>query len=133
RELPPLKAAMDSWTGWAVDAKNQTDASGAPVLSGSALDQGQSLLVGFRAAGDRVDGQAGARAARDRAESESAQQFAATGDVLGPIVGNGLLVVLGSILIAVALRPVSRLADVATRLAAGAEVLIPYTRRRSEV
>jgi PAS domain S-box-containing protein len=132
-ELPPLKTAIDAWTGWAADARSQTDASGAPVVSGAALDQGQNLLVGFRAAGDRLDSQAGSRAARDLAESNSAQQFAATGDVLGPIVGNGLLVVLGSILIAVALRPVSRLADVATRLAAGAEVLIPYTRRRSEV
>jgi PAS domain S-box-containing protein len=55
------------------------------------------------------------------------------GDALGAVLGNGAVVLLAALLLALALRPVSRLAGLATAVAAGARTPVPYTDRRDEV
>jgi PAS domain S-box-containing protein len=132
-EVPPLRERLQAWQAWAAARRGETDAGGVRAADPGPADEGRVLLDRVSAAGDRLEGVARDRAARDRAQFKSAQAAAAAGYLLGPIAGNGAMVILASILIAVALHPMSRLADVATRLAAGVELVVPYFTRASEV
>ena len=68
------------------------------------------LFDRFLSAAARLDALAAKLAARDRAESELLKQRALAASTAGAVLGPALVLVAGSILLWLALRPVSRLA-----------------------
>jgi PAS domain S-box-containing protein len=131
-ELRPVGVAATAWQRWADGEARQP---GARTLrpNTAALLQGDRLMGAFRAAAGRVDALAGDLAARDGARSDALHRLALRGEVLGLLLGGGAIMFLGCVLLALALRPVPRLAAAALRLAAGASTVVPYAGHRGEI
>jgi PAS domain S-box-containing protein len=79
-----------------------------------------------------MEGAAGALASRRRAESDRLLNEGLLTGTLLPLAVSAALLLMGSIMLWLALRPVTRLALAARRLAAGGEPVIPYVRRQDE-
>jgi PAS domain S-box-containing protein len=131
-ELPALQAAMDAWQTWAAVRREATDVSRAAAPP-AALREGQPLFDRFQSAAERLDSLSASLAARYRAESDRLEREAVVVGTLSPIAGPAVLVVLGSVMLWLALRPLSRLARAANRLAGGLEPDIPYSGRRDQI
>jgi PAS domain S-box-containing protein len=99
----------------------------------ASLQVGVDLFDRFLAAAAHLNGLAAQRTAAQRAESETLKERALAASWAAAVIGPGLVLAAGSILLWLALRPVTRLARVANRLAAGLEPAIPHARRRDEV
>jgi PAS domain S-box-containing protein len=133
-DLPPVARARGALEAWAAEqAPAGGDTATRPALEAAALEEGQRQQAAFDAAMGGLDARAGAGASRDGAQADALNSLALRGDIFGPLLGNGMMVVLAGILIVATLRPVSRLAGVAAAHAHGARPAVPYTARRSEV
>jgi PAS domain S-box-containing protein len=123
--LPPVEAAADAWQGWA-DARQA-----APGTAG--LGDGEDLLTRFEAAAARLDELASALASSLRTDDDRLAGRARAAEVAAPILGSVPLLVLGSLVLWLTLRPVRRLARTANRLAGGLDPDVPYAGRGHEM
>ena len=122
---------MDAWLGWAAEHRRAVGASRVAEPN-AALRPGDDLFNRFVSRAERLAGTAAAATARERAVWDRLQEQAFVAGTLGTIGGAGLLLV-GSLVLWLALRRVSRLAEAAHLLAAGPEAAIPYGSRRDDV
>jgi PAS domain S-box-containing protein len=131
--LPPFEAAADAWQGWA-DARLAALASAGLLAPGTAgLGGGEDLLGRFEAAAARLDELASALVSSLRTDGDRLAGRARAAEVAAPIVGSVPLLVLGSLILWLALRPVRRLARTANRLAGGLDPDVPYAGRGHEM
>jgi PAS domain S-box-containing protein len=127
--VPPLMAADDAWQAWA--SRRRAEAVLAPGRSAS-LGDGEPVLERLQTAAARLEAQASSQAARDRAEAAAIGGRARLLGMIAPIAGPACLLLLGSGLLWLALRPVRSLARAANRLAGGLDPEIGFTDRRDE-
>jgi PAS domain S-box-containing protein len=123
--LPQLKSSVDAWQGWA----GQRSGAPAPADASSAMADGDRLFERFRVAVGFLAGRATGIAASQRVDEDAIQRQAHVADILGRTALPAAVLLLGSIMLWLALRPVHRLATVSNRLAASEEPEIPYVDR----
>jgi PAS domain S-box-containing protein len=131
-ELAPVRSELDDWQTWA-DGRLRPAGAGQEPPGPAALRDGDRRRAGFLAASGRLDALAAAGAARDGAGSDALHRAAANAGIAGVLLGDGAIVAVAAILLVLARRPVTRLAEAAIGLAGGARTSVPYTDRRDEV
>jgi PAS domain S-box-containing protein len=131
-DLTPVRSGLDDWRSWA-DALVGPAGAGGEAPDVTALREVDRRMARFLAAAGRLDATAGAAAARDGADSDALDVAAVNAGVAGVLLGDGAIVTVAAILLAVARRPVTRLAAAASGLAGGALTSVPYTSRHDEV
>jgi PAS domain S-box-containing protein len=131
--LPPVEAAADAWQGWADARQAALARAGLPPPGTAGLGDGEDLLARFEAAAARLDELASTLVSSLRADGDRLAGRARAAEIAAPILGSVPLLVLGSLILWLALRPVRRLARTANRLAGGLDPDVPYVGRGHEM
>ena len=128
-----VQARAGAWESWAVGRKQAVESSAASGGDLVAAQRGNDLFGAFRAADDRLASLADARAARAAAEGRRLSELTKMAVIAGSVGLALALVLLGTMLTAQVLAPISRLSAVAGELAAGKAVDVPDIERHDEV
>jgi serine phosphatase RsbU (regulator of sigma subunit)/CHASE3 domain sensor protein len=130
--LARVLADVRAWEGWA-EATRQGVAGPTSVASPEILNEGRDLFARFRTGDTALHRALAADLDRSAANATRAGVVSGVGTGIGLSLTSVLVVVLVARIVRLALGPVVRLAATARRIAAGAQVDIPYRDGEDEI